>query len=233
MKGDIKHTVACLQCVFFRLEVGVDTLWHSVLNDPAVWFWWVGIGVLLVIELMAGTFYLLMLALGFLAAGLARLSGASDGAQGMTAAVVALIAILTLRFIKRRYHRSQPLDVDEREVQRDPAANLDIGAAIYVAHWEGRRARVSYRGAEWDATLSDEIVLAAVVPGAAPFVAAATDADTVLPMTPSEANALPAAGERIGGLSTEPAPGSTSPDFPAPGWYRIDRIDGIRLILAV
>lgn len=33
-------------------------------------FWWIGVGVFVVAELLTGTFYLLMIALGFLAGGL-------------------------------------------------------------------------------------------------------------------------------------------------------------------
>lgn len=38
-------------------------------------FWWVAVGVLVVAELLTGTFYLLMIALGFLAGGLLQLAG--------------------------------------------------------------------------------------------------------------------------------------------------------------
>lgn len=37
-------------------------------------FWWIGVGVLVVAELLTGTFYLLMIALGFLAGGLLPVS---------------------------------------------------------------------------------------------------------------------------------------------------------------
>jgi membrane protein implicated in regulation of membrane protease activity len=64
---------------------------------PGGLFWWIGAGVLIVLELMSGTFYLLMIALGFVAAALARLSGANADVQFALAALVALAAVLLLR----------------------------------------------------------------------------------------------------------------------------------------
>lgn len=154
----------------------MGTHWQSVLTDPGSWFWWVGAGILAVIELTAGTFYLLMIALGFLAAGLARLSGASDEVQIGLAAVLALLAVVLLRTIKRRYRdqrgkRAMLTDSGNkdgievhggRDPQRNPAENLDIGAAVYVDAWQGRRARAQYRGAEWNVALDEGV---AALPG--------------------------------------------------------------------
>ena len=42
-------------------------------------FWWIGAGALVLLELMSGTFYLLMIALGFIAGGIAHLFGAGLG----------------------------------------------------------------------------------------------------------------------------------------------------------
>jgi len=41
------------------------------------YIWWIGAGVLVVAELLTGTFYLLMIALGFLAGALVHLAGAA------------------------------------------------------------------------------------------------------------------------------------------------------------
>ena len=139
--------------------------------DPGVWFWWVGAGLLLIIELMSGTFYLLMIALGFLLAGLSRLFGASSGAQVLVAAVLALTAIVCVRIGKRLYRRRQQargaLGVEDPLItrmavtgasQRDPSANLDIGASVWVDQWVNGRARVAYRGSQWDALLGSVAV---------------------------------------------------------------------------
>lgn len=59
--------------------------------------WWIGVGVLVVAELMTGTFYLLMVAIGFVAGGLVHLAGAAPHAQLAAAAVVAAVLLVVLR----------------------------------------------------------------------------------------------------------------------------------------
>ncbi|MEX3932771.1 NfeD family protein [Paraburkholderia phymatum] len=112
-------------------------------------FWWVGAGVLIVLELMHGTFYLLMVALGFIAAAIARLAGADLPWQFGIAAVVALGAVLVLR--KSRYGRKTKT---RAEAARNPDVNLDIGSTLTVPAWHDGRARTSYRGASWEVELS-------------------------------------------------------------------------------
>jgi membrane protein implicated in regulation of membrane protease activity len=111
-------------------------------------FWWVGAGVLIVAELMTGTFYLLMIALGFLAGVVAYLLGAHLDLQLGAAAAVALIAVIVLR--RSRFGRRRRTT----DASRDPGVNLDIGESLAVAGWRDRRARAMYRGAEWDVELA-------------------------------------------------------------------------------
>lgn len=111
-------------------------------------FWWIGVGVLVVAELMTGTFYLLMIALGFLAGGLVHLAGGSLRWQLVAAAAVAIVAMFVLR-------RSGLGRKQKRDTSANPDINLDIGATIAVAHWQDRRARAQYRGAQWDVELAD------------------------------------------------------------------------------
>ena len=113
----------------------------------AAMFWWVGAGALIVLELLTGTFYLLMIALGFIAAALARLAGADLAVQVGVAAVVALIAVAMLR--RSRFGRRQHI-----EASRNPDVNLDIGETLAVPEWHDRRARTQYRGAAWDVELA-------------------------------------------------------------------------------
>lgn len=111
-------------------------------------FWWIGGGVLVVAELLTGTFYLLMIALGFLAGVLAYALGAPLNLQLGVAALVALIAVFVLRrsrFARRRRNG---------DASRDPGVNLDIGESLAVAGWRDGRARAMYRGAEWDVELA-------------------------------------------------------------------------------
>jgi membrane protein implicated in regulation of membrane protease activity len=111
-------------------------------------FWWVGAGVLIVAELMTGTFYLLMIALGFLAGVIAYAFDAPLDLQFAIAALVALIAVTVLRRVRSRRQRRGV------EVSRNPDVNLDIGSTLTVKEWHNGRARALYRGAEWDIELS-------------------------------------------------------------------------------
>ncbi|MFT4066388.1 NfeD family protein [Paraburkholderia sp.] len=114
---------------------------------PGGLFWWIGAGVLVVLELMSGTFYLLMVALGFVAAALAHIAGAGADVQFAIAAVVALAAVVVLR--RSRFGRRK-----REQASRNPDVNMDIGQTLNVPAWQGRKARVAYRGAAWDVELA-------------------------------------------------------------------------------
>ncbi|MBN3769773.1 NfeD family protein [Burkholderia lata] len=111
-------------------------------------FWWVAVGVLVVAELLTGTFYLLMIALGFLAGGLLQLAGFAPHVQFGAAAAVAIVAMVVLR-------RSGLGRKQKRDTSTNPDVNLDIGATVTVDAWRDGRARVQYRGADWDVELEN------------------------------------------------------------------------------
>lgn len=115
---------------------------------PNDFFWWIGAGVLVVAELLTGTFYLLMIALGFVAGALAHIGGASPAAQFMWAALVALAAVVALR--RSRFGRRR----QRRDASANPDVNPDVGATLEVPAWREGRARVPYRGAAWDVELA-------------------------------------------------------------------------------
>ncbi|SAK54065.1 NfeD family protein [Caballeronia ptereochthonis] len=110
-------------------------------------FWWVSAGVLIVLELFTGTFYLLMVALGFIAGGIAHAMGALPHVQFGAAALVALIAVVVLR-------RSRFGNWKRSDASHDANVNLDIGATVQVDEWHDGRARTMYRGAQWDVELA-------------------------------------------------------------------------------
>ncbi|MCC8394534.1 NfeD family protein [Paraburkholderia sp. MMS20-SJTR3] len=115
---------------------------------PGGLFWWIGAGVLVVLELTSGTFYLLMIAIGFVAAALAHIAGANADMQFAVAAVVALAAVVLLR--RSRFGRRK-----REHASRNPDVNMDIGQTLSVPAWQARKARVIYRGAAWDVELAD------------------------------------------------------------------------------
>ncbi|MFD2367840.1 NfeD family protein [Pseudoduganella sp. GCM10020061] len=108
--------------------------------------WLVAAGVLIALELFTGTFYLLMIAIGMVAAALAALAGLDQPTQITVAAVVGVAATVLLR--RSRWGRRTRSDAT-----RDPNVNIDIGQDIVVDAWEHGRSRVMYRGAMWDVEL--------------------------------------------------------------------------------
>ena len=110
-------------------------------------FWWLTAGALVLLELMSGTFYLLMVALGFIAGGIAHLLGAGLEIEFPVAALVAFIAVIVLRRSKFGITR-------KRDASHDSGVNLDIGETLKVDVWHEGRARALYRGAEWDIELA-------------------------------------------------------------------------------
>jgi len=116
--------------------------------------WWLLAGIAVAAELMTGTFYLLMVALGLAAAALAAHAGLAMGPQLVAAAVIGGGATALLHW-KRR---NMPAAEDSRE-NRD--VNLDIGERVQVAAWQADgTARVAYRGSTWSARLQPGAVAA-------------------------------------------------------------------------
>ena len=115
------------------------------MNDVTVWF--VIAFMLLIAELMTGTCYLLMVAIGCAVGGLAAVFGAALPLQLVCGAAVGFAATMVLRRTRWGRHR---LHIDSAE-NRD--VNLDIGEIVQVAVWQDGTADVRYRGCRWDATL--------------------------------------------------------------------------------
>ena len=105
--------------------------------------WWVLAGTLVIAELLTGTFYLLMLALGSVAAAVAAHAGAADSVQFTAAALVGGGATALWHFKRARAPRSAP-------AASNADVNMDIGQTVHVAQWQDNgQARVPYRGAAW------------------------------------------------------------------------------------
>ena len=115
------------------------------MNDVMVWFV-IAFG-LLIAELMTGTFYLLMVAIGCAVGGVAALLGADLPLQLVSGAGVGIAATMVLR---RTRWGQQRLHADSAE-NRDVI--LDIGEVVQVQDWQNGTAHVRYRGCQWDASL--------------------------------------------------------------------------------
>ncbi len=111
--------------------------------------WWLLAGGAVALELMTGTFYLLMLAVGLAAAALAAHFGLALSAQILVAAVVGGGAVVL-------WHWKRSKDPKPAEAQANADVQMDIGETVHVAHWNAdATARVKYRGAQWAVVLAD------------------------------------------------------------------------------
>ena len=113
------------------------------MSEPTLW--WLLTGALIVVELLSGTFYLLMLALGTVAAALSAHAGLPVAAQIVVAAVLGGGAVVA-------WHLRKSASRDEPPAQSNPNVNLDIGETVQIANWNADgTANVQYRGANWTA----------------------------------------------------------------------------------
>ena len=110
--------------------------------------WWVMAGALIALELLSGTFYLLMLSLGLVAAALAAHAGADLSVQLVVAALVGGGAVVAWRAYKQGKPSALP-------ASSNPDVNLDVGEVVQVDAWDAEgHANVKYRGANWQVTLA-------------------------------------------------------------------------------
>jgi membrane protein implicated in regulation of membrane protease activity len=116
--------------------------------------WWLLAGIAVAAELMTGTFYLLMVALGLAAAALAAHASLAVGAQFIAAAVIGGGATALWHWKRAREPAAEP-------ARENPDVNLDIGERVQVPGWQADgTARVVYRGSTWSARLQPGAVAA-------------------------------------------------------------------------
>jgi len=142
--------------------------------DPALA--WVIVGLVLVIaELLSGTFYLLMLAVAAFGAALAAYFGQAFPVQCIVAAVLAAAGCYGVHVYRARSSskRMPPIDAG---MPASFESWLDARSRLARVRYRGaldarsRLARVRYRGASWDAQVEGS---EALEPGATLFVVAA------------------------------------------------------------
>ena len=107
--------------------------------------WWLAAGAVVVAELLTGTFYLLMVALGLVAAALAAHMGLSATMQVAAAATVGGVAVVGWYYFKKKRPEDPP-------ARADRSVNLDVGETILISEWSSDgTTQVKYRGASWTA----------------------------------------------------------------------------------
>lgn len=112
------------------------------------YFIWLVIGIVLVIaELVTGTFYLLFLGIAAIVGAAVAYLGAPFWAQAIISAVVLTMGVIWIQRHKR--------------MAKEPGMRgLDIGQPVKWESWINQSdslARVRYRDAQWDAKVSGEI----------------------------------------------------------------------------
>ena len=109
--------------------------------------WWLLTGAAVAIELMTGTFYLLMFAVGLAAAAIAAHLGMSVTAQLVIAALIGGGAVVAWHFL-----RGKKMVGKNAEFNSD--VNMDIGQTVIVESWQpDGTASIKYRGSSWTAQL--------------------------------------------------------------------------------
>lgn len=109
--------------------------------------------VLIIVEMLTGTFYLLVLGVGALAAASAAWFGQSYWVQAVVTAAVAVAGVILVN----RY-RGNSLPASQQA--------LDVGQSVTLESWISEAdglARVNYRNAQWEAQVVGERVTGGTV----------------------------------------------------------------------
>lgn len=113
-----------------------------------MWIWFGLAALALIGEVMTGTFYLLLVALGLAAGGVAAALALGFEWQLAACCVLALAGLAVLR-------KAGVLKKREVDAARNADVNLDIGQSVDVEDWSpAGTAKVWYRGAQWQAELA-------------------------------------------------------------------------------
>ena len=106
--------------------------------------WWLLAGSLIALELVTGTFYLLMLAMGMVAGAIAAHLGLNTGTQVVTASILSGCTV-------GAWHRLGAQKKIER-LESNQNVHLDVGSTVEVSAWSALGATsVVHRGASWSA----------------------------------------------------------------------------------
>lgn len=102
--------------------------------------WWVLAAVLVGVELLTGTFYLLAVGFAFVVGGVVAWMDGSLEMQLIVGGVLSVVGVMVAH--QWRLRRASP----------ETQASLDLGQSVRVLTWrDDGTARVEYRGTQWDA----------------------------------------------------------------------------------
>ena len=131
-----------------RPKCGRDKTTGVPMSDSTIW--WVLAGAAVTVELMTGTFYLLMVAVGLAAAALAAHLGATFPVELVVASVVGGGAVIAWRAYRLKNPGARPAG-------SNPDVNLDVGETVQVNAWNpDGTGEVKYRGATWQVSLKSD-----------------------------------------------------------------------------
>jgi membrane protein implicated in regulation of membrane protease activity len=138
-----------LQTAAFAPKCSASNTLEGQAMDAAA-FWWIAAAVLVITEMLAGTVYLLAIALGLAAGALAAHAGLSFTVQIIVAALIGTASTLFWHFSSARKNR-----MASSNVAANTDVHQDIGALVMVDAWNADgTAQVKYRGAQWSVILA-------------------------------------------------------------------------------
>ena len=111
---------------------------------PSYAYWFLLALGLLAMEMLTGTFYMLILSVAVGTGGLAALLGWDMSVQITCSVITGMIGVMVVRKMKGA------------GTAKSEDQNLDVGQTVRLITWNNDgTARVHFRGAEWDAELED------------------------------------------------------------------------------
>ena len=119
------------------------------MSNPTLW--WLLAGITIAVELATGTFYLLMICIGMIAAALAAHLGVPMAGQIITAAIVGGGAVVIWHWQGNKKPKSL-------HANANPDVHIDIGQHVTVTEWHNDgTTSVKYRGSNWTAVLAHKL----------------------------------------------------------------------------
>ena len=111
-----------------------------------IYHYWLIVGIaLFIIEMLTGTFFLLVLGVAAMAGGITGWLGGGFWLQACVASLLAVIGVILVHNYRRRAAHAPAM------------ASFDVGQPVTFEQWVSQNdgmARVNYRGTTWDARVS-------------------------------------------------------------------------------